>query len=97
MKIVRKFIDRYLGIIIVCGCGILLVIIFIPNFTALQGLRGNLNQMQKKLIFEERRNRLFQEELFALENDAGYIEKIAREKLGWAGKEETIYRFSQSY
>lgn len=43
--------------------------------------------------FAQNNNRI-REEIYRLRNDLGYIEKLAREKLGLAKKGEIVYKFT---
>ncbi|MFC2149677.1 septum formation initiator family protein [Candidatus Auribacterota bacterium] len=51
-------------------------------------------KLSKRIEEEERKNLLYKKEIDNLENNPVYIEKIAREKLGYSRKGEIIYKFS---
>ncbi len=93
MKHIRKLISNYLGIILIFGCGIVLVCAFVPNYTTLLRLQKQQVFHKQKLVLAEKRNQFLQKELDRLQNSPEGIEQVAREKLGWAGTEETVYRF----
>ena len=73
--------------------GAVLLVTFSPNFRKLLRLRADYARLKQKLLLEEKRNYLLKKEFNGLSNDAGYIEKVAREKLGWCHPRETVYRF----
>jgi len=73
--------------------GLVLLVAFSPNFKKLQDLRAHHARLKQKLLLEEKRNYLLKKEFNGLSNDPGYIEKVAREKLGWCHPRETVYRF----
>lgn len=78
---------------IVCGLGILIIIAFRPNFMTLYEMKTHYYHLKQKLILEEKRNYFLKKEFNGLSNDPSYIEKVAREKLGWCRPTETVYRF----
>lgn len=86
-------INRFIGILIIFGIGILLILVFIPNFTTLFDLNKKLEASKQKVILAQKQNKHFKEELNSLQNDPNWIEKVAREKLGWVNPDETVYRF----
>ena len=66
--------------------------IFLPGFSKLQELREEKRNLKKRIEMLERANKQLAEEKEKLENDPTYIEKIAREKLGMARKDEIILK-----
>ncbi len=74
---------------------VLVVALFIPLFRQSQRLseeKYNLEQQIKKL---EAENKALQEEAAALSRDPKAVERVAREKMGWAKPDEKVYRFEQ--
>ncbi|MDD5561587.1 MAG: septum formation initiator family protein [Candidatus Omnitrophica bacterium] len=70
------------------GFTVLLLVLFLPGYIKLQGLRAKNRQLEKsfrKLAIE---NYLLQEELKRVENDPVYQEKMARDKMGVVRKGE---------
>lgn len=70
------------------GIAVFVLILFIPGFAKLQGLRSknvDLEDKTKRLYIE---NALLQQELKRIENDPVYQERIAREKMGVVRKGE---------
>jgi len=70
------------------GFTVLLLVLFLPGYIKLQGLRAKNRQLEvnfRKMAVE---NYLLQEELKRLENDPVYQEKMARDKMGVVRKGE---------
>ena len=70
------------------GFTVLLLILFLPGYIKLQGLRAKNRQLEdnfRKIAVE---NYLLQEELKRVENDPVYKEKMARDKMGVVRKGE---------
>jgi len=82
------------GVVILLAL-VLVVILFIPLFRQSQRLseeKYNLEQQVKSL---EAENKALQEHAAALSRDPKAVERVAREKMGWAKPDEKIYRFEQ--
>lgn len=70
------------------GFTILLLILFLPGYIKLQGLRTKNRQLEdgfRKMTVE---NYLLQQELKRVDNDPVYQEKMARDKMGVVRKGE---------
>jgi len=70
------------------GFAVLLLVLFLPGYLKLQGLRAKNRQLEnsfRKMVVE---NYLLQQELKKLENDPVYQEKMARDKMGVVRKGE---------
>lgn len=89
----HSFIPNLIIYILISGFGIFLVIVFCPNFAKIYQLQAHHSRMKQKLFLEEKRNYFLKKEFNGLSNDPNYIERIAREKLGWCRPTETVYRF----
>jgi cell division protein FtsB len=70
------------------GLAALIMILFIPGFAKLQGLRDKNVDLEDKIRRLNIENALLQEELKKIENDPIYQERIAREKMGVVRKGE---------
>lgn len=70
------------------GIAVTLLILFLPGYTKLQELKDKNRDLEVKIKRLNVDNALLQEELFRLENDPTYQEKIAREKMGVVRKGE---------
>lgn len=64
------------------------LILFIPGFTKLQGLRDKNVDLEDKIRRLNIENALLNQELRRIENDPVYQERIAREKMGVVRKGE---------
>ena len=81
----KKLIYILIGIAIV-------VAIYFPGFSKLQELREENRNLEKRIEVLTKTNLELEKEKNRLENDPSYIEKIAREKLGMAKKDEIILK-----
>lgn len=70
-------------------------IIFLPGYSELHKLKGENEQLQKRIRLLEAHNDKLKEELVMMKEDPEYIERKAREKLGIVKKGEVIYRKRQ--
>lgn len=66
----------------------LLLVLFIPGFAKLQGLRDKNVDLEDKIRRLNIENALLNQELKRIENDPIYQERIAREKMGVVRKGE---------
>ncbi len=65
-----------------------LLIIFLPGFAKMQGIRDKNNDLEDKIRRLNIENSLLQQELKRIENDPVYQERIARDKMGVVRKGE---------
>ncbi len=65
-----------------------ILILFIPGFAKLQGLRSKNVDLEDKIRRLQVENALLQQELRRIEEDPIYQERIAREKMGVVRKGE---------
>ncbi|MDD3344907.1 MAG: septum formation initiator family protein [Candidatus Omnitrophica bacterium] len=70
------------------GLAVLLLIIFLPGYIKLQGLRAKNRQLEENFRRMTVENYLLHEELKRVENDPVYQEKVARDKMGVVRKGE---------
>jgi cell division protein FtsB len=70
------------------GFTVLLLVLFLPGYIKLQGLRAKNRQLEDQFRKMAVENYLLQEELKRLENDPVYQEKMARDKMGVVRKGE---------
>jgi len=70
------------------GIAALILVLFIPGFAKLQGLREKNVDLEDKIRRLYVENALLQQELRRIENDPVYQERIAREKMGVVRKGE---------
>lgn len=71
---------------------ILITALFLPRFSKLQELKEENRNLNKRVEILTKANEELKEEKEKLENDPSYVEKIAREKLGMARKDEIILK-----
>ena len=71
---------------------IILLAIYLPGFSKLQELKEEKRNLERRIEVLTKTNEELKKEKDRLENDPSYIEKIAREKLGMAKKDEIILR-----
>ena len=69
-----------------------LIAIFLPGFSKLQELREENRNLEKRIEVLSKTNEELKKEKERLENDPSYVEKVAREKLGMARKNEIILK-----
>lgn len=91
----KKLPLEFLSYLLIIGFGAAILFAFIPNFTKLSKLDIQYSQLQKQLQLEEKKNISLKKEYNGLSNNPDYIEKVAREKLGWSRPNETVYRFTE--
>lgn len=60
----------------------------VRRYWELYELKGELSQLEKE-------NQLLKREVYLLENDSTYIERIARKELGFIAPGEVEYRFKK--
>ncbi|MCK4851708.1 MAG: septum formation initiator family protein [Candidatus Omnitrophica bacterium] len=75
------------GVIVAVGAAI-----FLPGYSRLQKLREDREDMRTRSSLLSRHNDTLKEEIRKMEQDPGYVEKKAREKLGIVKKGEFIYK-----
>ena len=56
-------------------------------------MRADIMRLQTQLQIEEAKSRQLQAQIDELRNDPNAIERLAREKLGYAKPDETVIRF----
>jgi len=79
--------------LIYIAIGILVIVaIFLPGLSKMQQLREENRNLEKRIEILNKTNRELEKEKEKLENDPIYVEKIAREKLGMARKDEIILK-----
>ena len=70
------------------GVAVFLLILFLPGFVKLRGLRDKNIDLEYKIRRLNIENALLQQELQRIESDPVYQERIAREKMGVVRKGE---------
>jgi cell division protein FtsB len=70
----------------------LMGLVFLPGLSRLHRLRRENEELQKRMQLLQEQNDLLQEEIVTMQQDPGYVEKKAREKLGVLKKGEIVYK-----
>ena len=83
---------------IVVGLVVLAVLLligmcYLPLIQENERMRANIYQLDQQLQQEEQKSRQLQSQIDALRNDPKTVERLAREKLGYAKPDETVVRF----
>lgn len=89
----HQSVSKIVGNIFIVLFGLVVVIAFRPNFAKLLELQTHHSPLKQKLLLEEKKNAYLKKESNGLSTDPEFIEKVAREKLGWSRPAETVYRF----
>ena len=66
---------------------------YLPLIQQNQRLRHQLFEVEAKIAHEAKLNRQLRASIDAVQNDPRTIERLAREKLGWARSNEVVVRF----
>jgi len=74
------------------GIAFFLLVLFLPGYTKLQELRDRYRDAETQIKRLNAENGQLKKELYRIENDQIYQEKIAREKLGVVRKGEIPVR-----
>ncbi len=88
--------NRFLTVLIVVGGLLLTVLAFYPQWVHRSRLAERLKEDQAKLRAEQLLQKKSEREVLLLQSDPGYIEAIARDKLGMMKDGETIFRLDGS-
>ena len=71
---------------------VIIIAVYLPGFSKLQELKEENRNLEERIEILTRANEELRKEKEKLESDPTYIEKIAREKLGMARKNEIILK-----
>ena len=88
-------IKRHRGIITIIGVGLFVLLLLL--YFAPYGLRNyltmhaDLNQVNNEISELKAKNKELTDEINLLKNDANYVERIARQKLGMLKKNEIVF------
>ncbi len=69
-----------------------IVTVFLPGYLELRKIKEENRQHKKRIEILEGENKGLSEEIRKMQNEPGYIERTAREKLGIVKKGELVYR-----
>ena len=79
--------------LVVIAFAFLIGMYYLPLLQQNERMRSDILRLQTQLQIEEARSRDLQAQIDELRNDPGAIERMAREKLGYAKPGETIIHF----
>jgi len=72
---------------------LLIVMAYLPEIKKNQNMRTELDRLETDLAQQKQISDQLQRQLNALRNDPKTVERLAREKLGYAKPDETVVRF----
>ena len=83
---------------VVAGLVVLAVLLligmcYLPLIQENTRMRAQILKLEQQLKIEQEKSEQFQSQIDALGNDPKTIERLAREKLGYARPDETVIRF----
>lgn len=88
--------DKLSRIVVFLGLAGLLVVVFswyLPLIQQNQRYRKQIFELEAKIHDQEKIGRQLRASIDAVQNDPRTLERLAREKLGWARSNETVIRF----
>lgn len=71
---------------------IFLGIIYLPGFIKIIKLYNHKRELEKEIVRIRQENKQLREEIYKLQHDPTYIEKIAREELKLGKEGEIVYK-----
>ncbi len=74
------------------GLAVVIFFVFLPSYQRMQELKQKNAEYELKMQELVRENARLAEEKRMLQEDPGYLEKVAREKMGLIKEDEVIYR-----
>jgi cell division protein FtsB len=81
--------------LVVIAVLLLIGMCYLPLVQENTRMRAQIFKLDERLQKEEENSRQLQTQIDALRNDPKTIERLAREKLGYAKPDETVIRFEQ--
>ena len=82
--------------LVVLAVLLLIGMYYLPLIHQNERMRSEILRLDTQLQKEEEKSRQLKAQIEALRNDPQTIERLAREKLGYAKPDETVVRFEQS-
>lgn len=79
--------------LVVVAFALLIGMYYLPLLQQNERMRADILRLQAQLQIEESKSRQLQAQIDELQNDPNAIERLAREKLGYAKPGETVIRF----
>lgn len=81
-----------MGVFLVAG-GIVVSLWYMPVIKKNEGMRRQIIELEDRIAYEQKVARQLKSSIDALQTDPDVIERMAREKLGYAKPGETVVRF----
>lgn len=82
--------------LVVVAILLLIGMCYLPLIHQNERMRANIDQLDQKLQQEEEKSKRLQSQIDALLHDPKTVERLTREKLGYAKPDETVIRFEDS-
>jgi cell division protein FtsB len=79
--------------LVVVAFALLIGMYYLPLLQQNERMRADIMRLQTQLQIEEAKSRQLQAQIDELRNDPNAVERLAREKLGYAKPDETVIRF----
>lgn len=83
-------------VLVVIAILLLIAINYLPVIQENARMRGQILKLQNQLQAEQQKSSQLQSEIEALQNDSKTVERLAREKLGYARPDETVIYFEST-
>lgn len=80
-------------ILVVIAILLLIGMCYLPVIQQNARLRGQINKLKAQVAAEELKSKELQSQIDALQNDPKAVERLTREKLGYARPDETVIYF----
>jgi cell division protein FtsB len=82
--------------LVVVAFALLIGMYYLPLLQQNERMRADILRLQTQLQIEEAKSKQLQAQIDELRNDPNAVERLAREKLGYAKPGETIIRFESA-
>jgi cell division protein FtsB len=79
--------------LVVVAFALLIGMYYLPLLQQNERMRADIMRLQAQLQIEETKSKQLQAQIDQLRNDPNAVERLAREKLGYAKPDETVIRF----
>ncbi len=80
-------------VLVVVAVLLLIGMCYLPVVQQNARMQGQIYKLKQQLQVEEEKSKQLQSEIDALQNDPKTVERLAREKLGYARPDETVIYF----
>jgi cell division protein FtsB len=87
--------SRLMAVLIFLAAVLAVVVWYIPHFQHNERMRKEIQSLQGQIRREEQAGRQLENNIKALRDDPKTVERMAREKLGYAKTGETVIYFDQ--